>query len=73
MTLPRVWLLGVLAALFKRRDRMVLLRVLDRRGAWLLEVEGVTLHELRLGLDTILHRYAGSRIPVLDHPANVSE
>lgn len=53
MTVPRVLVFGIYAALFKRRDRHVLLRLQDRRGAWVFEVDGITLHELRAGIDAI--------------------
>jgi hypothetical protein len=73
MTVPRVWLLGVFAALFKKRDRSVLLRVQDRRGAWLFAVEGITRNDLRLGLDTIRANYAARGRPVLHRTAGASE
>jgi hypothetical protein len=42
MTVPRVWLLGVFAALVKKRERRVLLRVADRGGAWMFSVDGIS-------------------------------
>ncbi len=56
MTVPRVWLLGVFAALFKKRERRVLLRLSDPRGAWVFSVEGIGLRELREGIATIRAR-----------------
>jgi hypothetical protein len=58
MTLPRVWFLGVLAAAFPKRERRVLLRLADRRGAWLFEVDGISLSDLRTGIALIRQRCA---------------
>jgi hypothetical protein len=57
MTVPRVWFLGIFAAFFKKRERHVLLRVADPRGAWLFAVEGISLNELRAGIAAIRGRY----------------
>lgn len=57
MTLPRVWFFGILATLFQKRERHVLLRVADRRGAWLFAVEGISLADLRSGIDQLRRRY----------------
>jgi hypothetical protein len=57
VSVPVVWLLGVFAALFPRRERRVLLRVADPRGAWMFAVEGISLSELRGGVATIRRRY----------------
>jgi hypothetical protein len=58
MTLPRVWFLGVLAAVFPKRDRHVLLRLADRRGAWVFEVDGISLSDLRTGIASIRQQRA---------------
>jgi len=57
MMVPRVWLLGVFAALFKKRERRVLLRLADPRDAWVFSVEGISLRELRAGIATIRDRH----------------
>ena len=57
MTVPRVWLLGVFAALFPTRERHVLLRVSDRRGPWMFEVSGIRLGELRKGIAKIRRQH----------------
>lgn len=57
MTVPRVWFLGIFAALFPRRDRSVLFRLADDRGALLFEVDGIGLDELREGLVEIRRRH----------------
>ena len=56
MTLPRVWLLGVYAFLFQKRERRVFLRLVDPWGAWLFSVGGISLNELRAGIATIRRR-----------------
>ena len=53
MTVPRVWLLGIFAAAFRKRERRVLLRLQDGRGAWVFEVDGISLGDLRTGIDAI--------------------
>ena len=53
MTVPRVWLLGIVAAVFRKRERRVLLRLQDGRGAWVFEVDGISLGDLRAGIDAI--------------------
>lgn len=57
MTVPRVWFLGIFATLFQKRERHVLLRVADGRGAWLFAVEGISLADLRSGMDQLRRRY----------------
>ena len=64
MTLPRVWLLGVFAFLFKKRERRVLLRIQDRRGSWLFTADGIALDDLRSGLSTIRDRHRLKAAPV---------
>jgi hypothetical protein len=56
-TAPRIMLLGILAAWFTRRERRVLLRLADHRGAWVFAVEGISLSELRAGITTIRRRH----------------
>jgi hypothetical protein len=58
MTVPRVWLLGIYALLFKKHERRALLRIQDRRGAWLFTVDGIALDDLRDGLRVVRARYA---------------
>ena len=58
VTLPRVWLLGLYAFLFKKRERRVLLRIQDRRGAWLFTADGIALDELRHGFAAIRARHS---------------
>ena len=58
LTVPRVWLLGVYAVLVPKRNRRVLLRVQDRRGAWLFTVDGIELDELGGGLRSVRATYA---------------
>ena len=47
---------GVLAFLFKRRGQRLLLRVEDKRGVWLFQVDGIDLEDLRAGLADIRQR-----------------
>jgi hypothetical protein len=63
MTLPRVWLLGVYAFLFQKRERRVLLRIQDRRGAWLFTADGIAFDELRSGLQAIRTRHTAGLQP----------
>ena len=56
-TAPRIMLLGIFAAWFTRRERRVLLRLADHRGAWVFAVEGISLNELRAGIATIRRRH----------------
>ena len=51
--IPSVFFFGVLAFLFKRRGRRLMLRVEDRRGDWLFEVHGIGLDDLQSGLSKI--------------------
>lgn len=62
MTLPRVWLLGIYAFLVKKREQRVLVRIQDRRGAWLFTADGIALDDLRDGFCTIRSRYATSAV-----------
>jgi hypothetical protein len=57
VSVPLVWLLGVFGAFFPRRERRVLLRVADPRGAWLFAVDGISLSELRAGVAAIRRQY----------------
>lgn len=59
MTVPRVFLLGMLAALFKKQERRVLLRLQDNRGSWIFEVDGINLRDLRAGIDAIRSAHVG--------------
>jgi hypothetical protein len=62
VSVPIVWLLDIFAALFPRRERRVLLRFADPRGAWMFAVEGISLSELRRGIATIRRRHRPARI-----------
>lgn len=57
MTVPRVWLFGVFAILFRKTERHVLLRLADERGAWVFEVDGITIGDLRAGITELRQRY----------------
>jgi len=46
-----------LCAAFKKRQRRVLLRLQDRRRAWLFEVDGISLNDLRAGTEAIRSTY----------------
>ena len=57
MSVPRVWLLGLVAALFQRRTDTALVRISTADGNWVFGVDDLTLDELRAGLDRLRPHY----------------
>lgn len=53
MSVPRVWLFGIVAALFQRRTDTVLVRISTVDGNWVFGVDDLTADELRAGLDRL--------------------
>lgn len=56
MSVPRVWLFGLFAALFQRRTDTALVRISTDDGDWVFGVDDLTADELRAGLAK-LRRY----------------